>query len=304
MSAPDDRPPVGEYALLGLLALLWGSSYLFAKAAVAEIPPLTVAAARVSIAAVLLLAVASAGRERWPRGGRIWGMLLVQAVFNSIGAWSILAWSQRHIDAALASVLNSTAPIFVFFMTLAVTRHEATSWRRFAGALLGLAGVVLIVGLDAARGLDVGVLGAAGALFSAFLYGCAAIYGRRFSDLSPAATAAGTMVWASVVLLPAPLAFERPWTLRPSLEALAALAALGVFCTGAALLLYFRLIRTLGSLGVASQAYLRAGVGAGLAVLILGERLRAETLFGVALALIGVACINLPAKAGGRPRGQ
>jgi len=304
MSAPDDRPPAGEYALLGLLALLWGSSYLFAKVAVSEIPPLTVVAARVSIAALLLLAVASARREAWPRGGRIWGMLLVQAVFNSIGAWSILAWSQRHIDAALASVLNSTAPIFVFFMTLAITRHEATSWRRFAGALLGLAGVVLIVGLDAAGGLDAGVWGAAGALFSAFLHGCAAIYGRRFSDLSPAATAAGTMVWASLVLVPAALAFERPWTLRPSVEALAALAVLGVFCTGAALLLYFRLIRTLGSLGVASQAYLRAGVGAGLGVMILGERLTAETLLGVGLALLGVACINLPAKAGRRPRGQ
>ncbi|MEM7525057.1 MAG: DMT family transporter, partial [Pseudomonadota bacterium] len=91
-----------ELALLSLLALLWGSSYLFIKVAVAEIPPLTLIAARVAIAAGFLFAVMALGRIAPPRGRLVWGQLYVQAVLNSIGSWTLLAWGQQHVDAGLA----------------------------------------------------------------------------------------------------------------------------------------------------------------------------------------------------------
>ena len=151
------RPPVGEYLLLGVLALLWGSSYLFIKIAVADIPPITLIAARVAGAALFLFAVLVLRRRRLPRGIRIWAMLGVQAVFNSIAAWTVLAWGQQYVGAGLASVLNSTSPIFVFLFTALFTRHEALGGRKLAGAVIGLAGVVLIVGVDALSGLGTAV---------------------------------------------------------------------------------------------------------------------------------------------------
>ena len=107
-----------ELPLLALLALLWGSSYLFLKVAVAEIPPITLIALRVTGAAGFLLLVMRLRTETLPRDGRTWRMLLLQAVFNSIGAWTVLAWGQQFVDAGLASVLNSTSPIFVFLSRL------------------------------------------------------------------------------------------------------------------------------------------------------------------------------------------
>src|SRR3546814_14948542 len=80
--------------------------------------------------------------------------------------------------------------------------------------------------------------------------------------LPPTVTAAAVMLCAGAVVLPAALIVDRPWTLRPSALSLGAAAALALFCTALALLLYFRLVRTLGSMGVASQAYLRSGVSA------------------------------------------
>ncbi|MEM1313123.1 MAG: EamA family transporter [Pseudomonadota bacterium] len=288
-----------EWALLALLALLWGSSYLFLKIAVTELPPLTLIALRVSGAAAFLLLVMALRGERLPRRRADWGLLFVQSLLNATLAWTLLAWGQRHVEAGLASVLNSTSPIFVFLFTALITRHEPAPPRKLLGALLGLTGVGLIVGLDALEGLGRGVLAQLACLASAMLYAAAAIWGRRFGHLSATATAAGTMLCAAGALVPAALLLEAPWRLSPSAAALGAAAALSILCTGVALLIYFRLVRTLGSLGVASQAYLRAGVGVALGMVVLGEAFSAVTGLGLIAAMLGVALINWPARRAG-----
>jgi len=293
MSASNPR--AGEYALLGLLALLWGSSYYFAKVALSDISPMTLTACRVSVAAAFLLVVMRIVGDRLPRGRRLWRMLLVQACFNSIFSWSILAWGQPHIDVALASVLNSTSPIFVFFITFALTRHETLSAGKLMGALLGVSGVALIVGADIAEGVDASVFGCVAALFGAFLYGCAAVYGKRILGPTPLVTATGTMLWATVALAPIALVVDQPWRLEVGGTAAGAALIQGVACTGVALVLFFRLQRTLGSMGVASQAYLRAGFGAMLGIVLLGEEPSWTVGAGVVLAILGVALINRPA---------
>lgn len=88
---------VVEFALLGLLALLWGLSYLFIKVAVAEIPPIPLIAIRVSVAAAILCIVQGLRRQKLPRDRKAWTMLLVQSFFNSIGAWTVLAGLRRYL---------------------------------------------------------------------------------------------------------------------------------------------------------------------------------------------------------------
>ena len=204
-----------ELVLLGVLALLWGSSYLFIKVAVQDIPPLTLIALRVSGAALFLMAVVGVRGDRMPRDTRTWRMLLIQAFFNSIAAWTLLAWGQQYVDAGMASVLNSTSPIFVLLMTVFITGHETMAGWKLAGAMIGLAGVCLTVGLDAVKGLGDEVAGQIACLLGAALYGCAAIYGKRFGHISAAVTATGTMIWASVVLVPAALVIETPVEFGP-----------------------------------------------------------------------------------------
>ncbi len=294
MTDYPDGPLSIELLLLAVLAGLWGSSYLFIKIALADIPPVTLIAARVAIAAVYLLVLVRLRGERLPRAPRTWRMLLVQALFNSIGAWTVLAWGQQHVDSGLASVLNSTSPIFVFLITLIVTRDEAAGPLRLAGACIGGLGVLLIVGTDVLDGLGKEIAGQLAVLFGALLYAGAAIYGKRFADLSPTVTAAGTMMWATLCLVPASLVLDQPWRLQSSIGSLAATLALGCCCTGIALSLYFRLLKTLGPMGVASQSYLRAGVGVILGVVVLGETVSLAVGLGLVAAVLGVALINLP----------
>jgi drug/metabolite transporter (DMT)-like permease len=133
-------------------------------------------------------------------------------------------------------------------------------------------------------------------LFGAFLYACAAINGKRLAHLSPLVTATATMMWAAVCLVPLSLAVDQPWTLRPTATACMAAATLAIMGTGVALIIYFRLIKTLGPMGVASQSYLRAGVSVLLGLVILGEQLSGTVLLGLVIIIVGVALINLPKK--------
>ncbi len=283
-----------EIGLLVVLALLWGSSYLFIKIALTDIPPVTLIAIRVGIASLFLFAIMSWRGEHFPRDGKVIGMLLIQSVFNSLGAWTVLAWGQQHVESGLASVLNSTSPVFVFLITALLTRHERIDRFRLAGACLGIAGVVLIVGPGALTGLGQHLGGQLAVITGAILYAGAAIYGKRFNTLPATVTAAATMIWASIFLVPASLVLDQPWTMTPSTPTILATLALSVFCTAIALLIYFRLLRTLGSIGVASQSYLRAGVGVLLGSLLLGESISPPVLAGILCTLVGVAIINLP----------
>jgi drug/metabolite transporter (DMT)-like permease len=283
---------VPELALLLLLAVLWGGSYPLTKLALKTIPPFTLVALRVSIAAVLLLVIAWWTQLSLPREARVWGEFFVQACFNSMVSWSLVAWGQQFVPSALAGILNSTSPLFVFLITGTLTRHEAATAQQLLGTLAGLGGVCLIIGVDVLRELGQHVVAQLGLLAGALCYAGAAIYGRRFGAIPAIMTAAGTMTCAATCLIPVSVVVDQPWNMTPSFGSLLAAVALGSFSTAGALMLYFRLVRTLGSMGVASQSYLRAGVSVLLGVMLLGESFTWSLSVGLAAVVVGVAAIN------------
>lgn len=286
-----------DYALLGLLALLWGVSYNFAKVAVETIPPLTTTAARVAIAAMLLAAVLRASGIRIFAARYPWGLLTIQAAMINVVPWSLSAWAAQTIDSGLVAVLNSTSPIFAFFITGAITRHEPATSAKLAGALAGLAGVGLIVGAGVLGDLGSQVPQQLACVLGAILFGVAAVHGRRFDGLPPLVPATLTLVIGAVMLVPLSVAIDRPWSLAPSRASLVAAGCLAVFSTAAALYLYYRILRTLGSIAAASQSYLRIVVGVGVGMIFLGETLTLERFAGIVLILGGVIAMTRPSAA-------
>ncbi|MGC5098447.1 EamA family transporter, partial [Escherichia coli] len=87
------------------------------------------------IAGLLLLAVMRLRGIGMPRDGATWRRFAFQAVLNSVIPWTLIAWGERHVDAALATILNSAGPIFTFLLTALVTRHEATTPRKLLGVV-------------------------------------------------------------------------------------------------------------------------------------------------------------------------
>jgi drug/metabolite transporter (DMT)-like permease len=289
-----------SFALVVLLALLWGAAFPLVKVAVDTIPPLTVTAVRALLGGLLLLAALgpSGARQLWKAatGSMVY---VTQSLFNCVLPWTLLAWASRSIDAGLATILNSLSPIFIFLLTWAITRHEPATARKFTGVALGLAGVVAIIGVNAFSGAGTHTLAELACVAGSFCYAVAAIIGRRFDNVSPLVPATGSVLMAAVVMVPIALVVEQPWTLSPSAASMASVAGLAVFSTGFAFVVYFRLLSTVGSIATSSQAYLRILVGVVLGMVFLGERLSTSVMIGLPLVIAGVVAMTMPAR---RPR--
>lgn len=296
-----------EIGLLLVLSLIWGSSFTLIKVAIPSIPPFTMVAVRVTLAAGLLLFIATAQGHALPRQGSVWAAFFVQGVLQSALPFTLISWGEAHVTSGLAGVLNATPSIFVLATALMTGRgRQEIGGRKIIGVGLGLVGVAVTMGIDVQSGIGVAApLAQAAVLGASLCYALAPLWGQRFAKFPAIVTAAGAMSCAAILMLPMAAIVERPWTLAPTAQAIAAVLALAVICTALAMVIYFRLIRTLGPLGTTSGSYLRAGFAVILGTTLLGESFTWSILVGMGLILAGVVTITLPpsARHDQKPRG-
>jgi drug/metabolite transporter (DMT)-like permease len=285
-----------ELALLLALSTLWGASYTFIRIGVETIPPVTLIAARTLIAGAILVAIIRLRGLKLPSDQQIWGRFLFQACLNSVVPFTLIAWAEQTTDAGLATILNSTSPIFAFLLTVLIIRHESVTGRKLFGVSAGLIGTSLIVGVEALGGLGHELWAQLAIVAATFCYAGAAIFGKNFKGLDPLMPAAGSMICGASILIPACVIVDRPWTLAPSANSVFALVGLSVFSTALAFVIYFRLVRTLGSVGTTAQAYLRVPIGVTIGFLFLGEHLTPTAWLGLACVVAGVIAMTLPAR--------
>lgn len=293
-SHPQKTSLALELALLAALATLWAAAYTFIKIGIETIPPVTLIAARTLIAGSLLVLIMHGRGITLPRDLLSWRNFAIQACLNSAIPFTLIAWAEKSIDAGLAVILNSMTPVFTFLITVLWSRHEATSLRKFAGVVVGLAGTCVIVGQQALTHVGQELFAQVAVVLATICYAGAAIFGKNFKTLDPMAPAAGSLLSGAAILIPVSLVVDRPWTLAPSGASVAALFGLAVFSTAMAFVIYFRLIHTLGSVGTTAQAYLRAPLGVGIGAYFLGERLDSSAWIGLVCILIGVLLMTLP----------
>lgn len=296
------QPAVADLLLLLTLSTLWGASYTLIRVGVETIPPLTLIAARTLIAGSVLLLWMRLRCIPMPRDLAVWRRFFVQALLNSVVPFTLIAWAERSVEAGLATILNSASPVLAFAGTWLITRHEQVTPRKLFGVVAGLAGISLVVGVGAFEGLGRQLVPQLAIVAATVCYAGAAIYGRAFKGLSPEAPAAGSLIVGAIVLVPASVVVDRPWTLHPSPHSLTALAALAVFSTALAFVIYFRLVQTLGSVGTTAQAYLRVPIGVGISIVLLGESLSASAWLGLACVVAGVAAMTLPSRKAAQQR--
>jgi drug/metabolite transporter (DMT)-like permease len=289
-----------EWGLLVLLSLLWGGSFFFTGVAVRELPPLTIVVLRVGLAALLLLAMVRAMGLRMPRNLADWAALGGMGLLNNAVPFCLLVWGQTRIASGLASILNATTPLWTVIIAHALTPDEKVTGKRLVGVVLGFAGVVVLIGPEALGGLSANLLAEIACLGAAVSYAFAGVYGRRFRrmGLAPMQTATGQVVASTVMLVPAALIVDRPWTLAmPDLPAWGALAGLAALSTALAYVIYFRILASAGATNLLLVTFLIPVSAIMLGATVLGERLAARDFYGMGLIGLGLLAID------GRPFG-
>ncbi len=291
-----------ELFLLALVAFFWGAQFGFTKIQLETMPPFTAVSLRLAFAALFMWVIVWSQGVTVPTGVRSWRDFTIQGILTSAGPGILIAWGQQYVDSALAAILTSLSPIVVTIITLLYTRQESIGIKRVLGLALGFCGVITVIGFGALEGLDRGFVGQLVIMLATLGYASATLFGRRFTHISPLGAAAATTTASAVLMLILAFIIEQPFSADPSTRSLMATAASGILANGIGVTIYFRLIRTLGSLGTSTVSFLKAAFGVVIGCFVLGEPFTASIVIGLAAVLIGVVAINEPGGGKAKPK--
>jgi drug/metabolite transporter (DMT)-like permease len=282
-----------EWSIMILLGALWGSSFLFNKIALRELPHFSLVCVRLMLATAFLFLMARAFGHSMRQSWNTWRGLAIMGLLNNFLTFNFTTYGQTYINAGLAAILAASAPLFVVLLAHVFTHDEKMTRRKVAGVLAGMAGVAVIMGPDVLRGIGANITAQLAMLVSATAMASAGIFGRRLKAVPPVVSAAGQAACSMLLMIPIALIFDRPWELAmPGAATWGSIAGLAIIGSGISYVLYFRLLATVGATNVILVNLLTPVSAILLGVLFLGEQVEPRHLAGMLMIAAGLAAID------------
>ncbi len=279
-----------DLMLLLALGALWGTSYLLIKLAITEIPPASLTALRMCVAAMVLLAWCAARKVPLAGLRAVWPFTISCALLGNILPFTLIAWAELSIDSATAALLLAFAPIGGMVMAHMFSADERLSLNVILGASGGLAGLLLLLAPESGPYTSTAYpLAKLAVILAGLCYGANALSSKRLRACRPEAAATAVMLAAAGMSAPLAAFVDQPWALNPSITALGIGAILGVFQTALAALLLVVLITRRGAIYFAQVNYLVPVFGALVGIVFLGERVGPQHVIGITVILISLA---------------
>ncbi|WP_436845886.1 DMT family transporter [Streptomyces tibetensis] len=279
---------LGGAVRVAVLALLWGSTFLWIELALRGLSPLQVTFVRCVLGALVLTVACYASGRRLPRGIAVWRHIIVAAFFCNALPFALFSLGQQTVDSGLAGALNATTPLWSIALGLALGSERGLRPVRLTGLLLGFAGVLLILAPWRTAGATgwgaLAILGAAASYAVAFTYMGRTLVGKGTPTLS--LSAAQLVAASGLTSLAMPIGGLDAVGVGPTVV-IAALA-LGVLCTALTFHLTYRIINEEGATNAAVVGYLLPVVSVLLGAVVLGESLSVRVVLGMAVVLAGV----------------
>ena len=280
----------GGLIRLGVLATIWGASFLLIKYALEGMTPSQLVFGRLLAGAGVLLVIVRFSEQRLPAWGPIWGHLTLMSVVANIIPFFLFAWGEQRVTSGMAGILNGTTPLFTLLFAVLALSEERLTAQRIAGLVLGFVGVVIVVGPWQEGGANT-ITGQIACLGAAACYGVGFVYARRFITpraLAPMSLSAAQLSIAAVLLaLTAPLTMRGAVTFSPL--STGSVLILGAVGTGLAYLLFYRLIHDLGATSASLVTYLIPVVAVFLGVAVAGDPLTVNIFIGAAIVIVSAA---------------
>lgn len=293
MTAPSpDAPGALNWALILILGVIWGAAFMGMSIALEGYGPLSVAAWRTVIAALILAVlgqVIGQGLMRI-RGRRAWGYIAVLGLLNAAAPFALLAWAIQHVPSAFAGVAMGAVPLLILPLVAVFSPEEGIGPRRIAGVSLGFVGLVLLVGQGAfdGTGSPAELAGRIACLLAAACYAVASVMTRRAPPMPPIAFAAGTLCAGAAILVPLALTVEG-WSSDLSLRPSLALLYVAALPTALAFFIRVRVITTAGSLFMSLTSYMVPVWAVIFGIALMGEDLPPQLYAALGLILGGIA---------------
>ncbi len=295
MTLSSELPSLRDYGLLVLLAALFGLSFTLTSIGVVEIPPLTVAAARLLLAFLWLYPLMRLRGQRLPAIGGIWFALFASGLFGNAMPFALISWGQVNIDASLTAVFMAIMPLATILLAHVFTVDEKLDRWKFIGVIFGLIGVIVLMGLSSLTAMGDDIVRQFAILCGALCYAVNAIVTRRLTALPRWSAMTALMLTASIWVVPFSLFFDNPWQLQPSIDASLAIIALAIGPTAFATVLILVIVGRQGASFLSQINFMIPVFGMLFGVVLLHERLPVNAYVALIIILTGIAISRLGA---------
>ena len=282
---------LGAFLLLGVI---WGSSFLWIKLGLGEMGPFALVAFRLLFGLIGMAAIILLIRPSFPRSRPIWIAMAILGITNTALPFTLISWGQQTVDSSVASILNSTVPLWALLIAPRFIPDERMTFTRSMGLVIGFLGVVLIVGRDV-NGIWNGgsLMGQIAILVAAISYAASAVLARRMlAGVHFIVQAFFPVLVATLVLWPLAVILEGPIMVAYSSITWISVLWLGLLGSCVAYLLYYTLIHNIGPTRSTMVTYMFPVVGISLGVLLLGEQLDIWLVVGSLLVIAGIVIVN------------
>src|SRR5438270_9792263 len=278
-----------------ILCGIWGSTWLFIKIGLNDLPPLTFAGIRFVLASLILSSLVMMRRVRWPRTRDEWSLIAISGVLQFTFNYGLVFWGEQHISSGLAAVLQSTFPLFGLVIAHFYLPHERITTVKVTGVLLGIVGVAIIFSDQLSIAGSLALLGSVALVLSAVFGSYSNVLVKaRGTQIDPQVLAAGQMVCGLVPLLVLGVLTEgNPFKFHWTTMAVISLLYLVVVGSAVAFALYYWLVRHMDVTTTMLIALVTPVVAVILGMIVLHEKLNWRLFVGAASIISGIGMIVL-----------
>jgi drug/metabolite transporter (DMT)-like permease len=289
MIAAIRRPTFFDLSRLLFVGAIWGGAFIFIAVALAEFGPVSIAGWRVSLGAVVLLVIALAVRQPFPRGVKLWRKIFIVGCLNSAIPFFLISWGQQFISSAESALLMAMGTFFALFVSHFTSTDERINRARALGVSVGFIGVLVLVFWDISSAGLGALTGQLAVMLAGCSYATSSVVSRRLTHLPMISTSAATMLSASLYMVPLAFLLEDPLPDRVDDTSLLAIAYLGIVATALAMTLRFFIIRANGAVFMSLVGYLVPLFGVLWSGFYFADAIQPQTLLSLALILLGIA---------------
>ncbi|MCK5425297.1 MAG: DMT family transporter [Emcibacter sp.] len=285
-----DNRATSHFIYLILLALFWGSAFMFIKISLDSVGPLTIAASRITIGALVLTAISLKMGVKLPKNKSEWFHCALVGITGTVLPFLLATWSIQYVHSALAAICMSLSPLFTMILAHYMTHDEKFSASKLTGIIFGVVGVgSLFYGtMTDVDSSPIMFLALFGLVATSFFYALGGVLIKKLKNKDPLGTASAMLISAALFTIPLALVFEEPWTLNPTAPAIYSILILGIFGTGIAALVLFHLTHLAGAIFVSYSTYLIPLVGITAGYIWLNEPLKETYFISVSFILAGI----------------
>jgi drug/metabolite transporter (DMT)-like permease len=277
------------------LGVIWGSSFFLIKIGVEELGPLPLVSVRIGLAALLMGAFLWLSKRKLPRTRREIIALLYVGVMNTAVPFTLITWGEQDIDSGLATVLNSTVPLFTLVFAHFALSDERISIQKIIGLGVGFVGIVLLASRNAESSSPNPLSGQVAVLAASMSYATSAIVIRRYlRRVDPFVTAGSSLIVGGVVIVTITLLTVHPLpdVADLSTDVIAAVLTLATVNTVVAYFLFYQLFDVWGATRTTLVTYVMPPIGVTLGAIFLDETVDWKIVAGAALILTGIVAVN------------